>query len=67
MTIPQVHQIWKEQNVAGLSILTWIVYLIASAFWFIYGIIHKENQIALVNFIFIILNTTIVLGIFIFR
>lgn len=45
MTIPQVWNIWIEQNASGVSPISWSAYLIVSMFWLTYGITHKEKPI----------------------
>ena len=60
--IPQLVKIWSEKNTAGVSVLTWIGFLFGSIFWLFYGIIHKEKPIIVANFIFVIIQFFIVLG-----
>ena len=62
MTIPQVTKIWIDKNAAGVSIITWLAYAIASLFWVIYGIMHKEKPIILTSVLLLILDVFIVVG-----
>ena len=66
LTIPQVCKIWVEQNAIGVSIITWISYLIGGIFWLIYGLIHKEKPIIFANIIWIIMEITIIIGILVY-
>ena len=67
MTIPQVTTIWLERKVEGISIITWSSYVVLAIFWISYGLIHKEKPIILANFLFLFVNTTIVIGVLIFN
>ena len=67
MTIPQVTTIWLERKVEGISIITWSSYGVLAIFWISYGLIHKERPIILANFLFLFVNTTIVIGVLIFN
>jgi len=66
MTTPQIMNVWVYHQVEGLSLVTWSTYVITSSFWLIYGIIHKERAIILVNIAWILSNVSLVVGIIIF-
>lgn len=63
--IPQVIKIWINNEVEGVSLTTWGGFLIASFFWLIYGLIHKEKPIIYTNAVVCILDFLIILGIII--
>jgi len=67
MTIPQVITIWLERRVEGISIITWSSYVVLAIFWISYGLIHKEKPIILANFLYLFVNTAVVLGVLIFN
>lgn len=62
MTLPQLFNIWLEQQASGVSPFTWGAYTITSFFWFLYGFIHKEKPLMVVYSIYILLNILIVTG-----
>ena len=62
MTVPQVAKVWIDKNVQGISVITWFTYTIASFFWFIYGIMHKEKPIILASFLLFIFDAFVVIG-----
>jgi len=62
MTIPQLAKIWVEKNASGVSIISWTAYLIASGFWVIYGIMHKEKPIIVTYSLWILLDILIIIG-----
>lgn len=63
MTLPQIQKIWYETNIDGVSILTWSTYFIISCVWLIYGMFHKIVPIIFTNFLWILANGMIVIGI----
>ena len=66
MTIPQITKIWVHKTAAGVSVLSWIAYLICAAFWLFYGILHKEKPIIFTYSIWILLDILIIIGVLIY-
>lgn len=62
MTLPQVWKIFSSKSAASVSVLTWGSYAIVAAFWLIYGILHKEKPVIIVNAMLIVLQIAIVVG-----
>lgn len=62
MTVPQVVQIWSEQNATGVSVYTWSTYFVMSIFWIVYGLLHKEKPIILSSTLLGLLQVFIVAG-----
>jgi uncharacterized protein with PQ loop repeat len=60
--IPQLTKIWIDKSVAGVSIVTWIGFLLGSSFWLCYGIVHKEMPIIITNGLYVATQFIIVLG-----
>jgi uncharacterized protein with PQ loop repeat len=67
MTVPQVWQIWIGRTASGVSILSWISYLIAACLWFIHGLRRNDRSIYLPCIGWIILDSAVVLGIIAYR
>ncbi len=67
MTTPQIMNVWIHHQTEGLAITSWSTYVITSIFWLIYGILHKERAIILVNIAWILAHLSIVTGILLFR
>jgi uncharacterized protein with PQ loop repeat len=63
MTIPQIYKIFANQSAEGLSLISWVTYIIVGAFWLTYGIAHKERPIILVNVGWMIVNSGTLAGI----
>lgn len=64
--IPQILKIWVQRDF-GVSITTWIGFLIAAAFWLFYGLIHKEKPIILTNLAVIIADLMVIYGLLFLR
>jgi uncharacterized protein with PQ loop repeat len=61
LTLPQVYTIWMEDQ-KGVSIVSWVAYLVASVIWLLYGIKHNDKPIILVEIIWISLEILIIVG-----
>lgn len=62
-------KIHREKNVEGLSLISYIIYMIGSIFWFIYGmfILEKRNYVIIISSIIaIILTISIIVGIILY-
>ena len=66
VTLPQILKIWIEQNATGVSVVSWIAYLILATFWLIYGIMHKEKPIIVAYTGWIIAELLVIIGTFIY-
>jgi uncharacterized protein with PQ loop repeat len=60
--IPQLTRIWIDKSVMGVSIITWIGFLLGSSFWLCYGVVHKEKPIIITNGLYVAIQFFIVLG-----
>lgn len=63
IAIPQVLKIWHVQDASGVSLLTWIGYLLGGFFWLTYGFLHKEKPIIITNALWIFVQIFIIIGI----
>lgn len=63
MTVPQVYDVWTKESVEGVSIGTWLGYAVGAGFWVAYGLIHKEKPLFIANFLLLIFDITIVVGV----
>ena len=67
MTLPQLYVIWVKRTVEGVSVASFMGYIIFNFFWVIYGLIHKDKPILLCNTIWIVLEGLVVLGVLLYR
>ncbi|HEX7042466.1 MAG TPA: SemiSWEET family transporter [Patescibacteria group bacterium] len=63
MTIPQLYRVWVLRQTQGVSLLTWGGYAVVSGLWLIYAFIHKDKPIMLTNFLLLILDAAIFIGV----
>jgi uncharacterized protein with PQ loop repeat len=61
-TIPQITNIWIDNDSSGVSFLSWGAYLIMAGFWLLYGVLHKEKPMIIIYSCLVILDFLIVLG-----
>ena len=64
MTIPQVLTIWISQQAAGVSIFTWSAYWFPPSFG--YGSEYRNKNIYLPCIGWIVLDTAVIVGVFIY-
>lgn len=64
--IPQVAQIWVEKTAAGVSITSWMFFVLFSILWLLYGLAHKVTPIIINSAIYIVLNMLVVMGVLIY-
>jgi len=63
MTLPMLYKIFSLQTAAGLSFISYLTYLFTTAFWFLYGVLHKEKPIYVTNAVWLVLHVIILIGI----
>jgi uncharacterized protein with PQ loop repeat len=61
-TIPQITNIWIDNNYEGVSLLSWSAYLLMGGFWLAYGLLHKERPMIVIYSCFVTLYLLIVIG-----
>jgi uncharacterized protein with PQ loop repeat len=61
--LPQIIQVFTERTVAGLSLTTWVIFVIIAVPWIAYGIVHKEKPIIIANILWFVTELTVVIGI----
>ena len=67
MTVPQVLTIWIGGNAGGVSLLSWVAYLVSAGLWFIYGLQKRDKTIYLACIGWILLDAAIVAGVIVHR
>ena len=66
-TIPQLLVIYGQKQVAGISVLTWVFYLVANLLTLSYGIVHRLRALIIANTLWIIIDTAIITGCLIYH
>lgn len=67
MTLPQIINVWKNQDVSSLSIRTWWAYLVSPSFRLIYGLLHKEKPLIISQTLRLLANGSIFIWVLLFR
>lgn len=62
MTLPQVLKIWIDKEAAGISSITWGFYIFAALIWLMYGIQIKDRPLIISSFLWIIMESLVVIG-----
>ena len=62
MTIPQVVSVWRN-GAGGVSLASWIAYLLSSVAWLVYGIQRRDPTIWVVCIGWILVDGAVVVGI----
>lgn len=65
-TIPQLYSIWINKLTAGVSILTWLGFLLAALVWLIYGLSQKDKALIISGSLWVITEGLIILGLLIY-
>ena len=66
VTIPQAVKIFTLKSAEQISLISWFGYLILASIWMLYGKVHNEKWIVLVNFAWVIVNIMVIIGVFIY-
>lgn len=65
-TIPQIVLLYDLKDATGLSLLMWVLYTIGVIPFFLYGVIHKIKHLAILNFLWLVVQTIMIIGIIIY-
>jgi uncharacterized protein with PQ loop repeat len=63
MTIPQVLTIWVSHRAAGVSMLSWVAYLVSAVVWLWYGLQKRDKNIYLPCIGWILLDGAVIVGV----
>ena len=66
MTVPQVLTIWVGHNAGGVSLVSWVSYLITAMLWFVYGIQKHDKTIYLACVGWVLLDAAVVIGVIVY-
>lgn len=60
-SLPQLIGVYSG-NTEGVSILSWLIFLVCASLFFTYGIRHRVTPMIVANALWIIVDSTIVIG-----
>ncbi len=61
-TLPQVYQIYHSHSGHGISIAAWTGFTVYSAFWIVYGWVHRDLALTLANLLWTIFQGMVLVG-----
>ena len=65
--IPQILKIWGSHKSAhAVSLETWVLFMVMSAIWLVYGIAHREMPLIISNSLWMVCEMVIMVGAFLF-
>ena len=65
--LPQVIDIYVHQNVDGISLMTWLGFMLFGSIYLYYGILHKLKPVILTQILWMIVDILVVVGVLIYR
>lgn len=65
--LPQVYSIYSTKSAAGVSVLTWGFFLLASTVWFGYALKKRLLPLMVTNSLYFVIELFIVGGIFMYQ
>ncbi len=66
MTVPQVLTIWVGRDAGGVSLVSWVSYLISACLWFVYGFQKRDKTIYLACVGWVLLDAAVVTGVIVY-
>ncbi len=66
MTVPQVLTIWVGRDAGGVSLVSWVSYLVAACLWFVYGLQKRDKTIYLACVGWVLLDAAVVIGVIVY-
>jgi len=66
MSLPQVILVYVGQDVAGISVISWLGWAILDIPFIIYGFAHKERPIIVTYTLWMMINLSVAIGVIIF-
>jgi len=66
LTIPQLLTVWIHKDTSGLSLVTWVSWVVIAFFWLAYGITHREWPIIMTYIGWIAVELGVVIGILLY-
>jgi uncharacterized protein with PQ loop repeat len=62
-TLPQIHLLYSTKNAESLSLAMWVLYMIGCIPFLAFGYIYKHKQLIVLNSLWIIMQTIMIIGI----
>jgi uncharacterized protein with PQ loop repeat len=66
MALPQILKLYISQEANGLSFTTFMLYSIMNLPWILYSFVHRDKPLLITSILWLIANSTIAIGIWIY-
>ena len=66
MNLPQLLKIWIHKDAGGVSFISWMSFSLFSLIWALYGILHKDKPIIMMNIALMVIQTLIAIGVLLY-
>jgi uncharacterized protein with PQ loop repeat len=67
MAIPQVFDVYRNHSAAGVSLWTWLGFMLLGLVFLAYGLLHKIKPFIVTQVLWFIMDFLIVLGVLLYR
>ena len=67
MGTPQVYAIYSTHNVTGISLLTWIGFMVLGLIFLLYALIHNIKPLITTQVLWFIVDFLVVFGVILYR
>lgn len=64
---PQVYTIYSTQDVSGVSLWTWLGFMVIGLIFLAYGVLHKIKPFIVTQILWFIIDFLIVIGVLLYR
>ncbi len=65
--LPQVYKIYSTHNVTGISLWTWLGFMVLGTIFLLYGIVHKIKPFIMTQLLWFVIDFMIVIGVIIYN
>ncbi|MBL4694824.1 hypothetical protein JKY72_05650 [Candidatus Gracilibacteria bacterium] len=62
MMIPQILKIYSEQDASSIALSSWMLFVVSSVMWMIYGFVHGQKVIIMSNTAWLIGYVSVIIG-----
>ncbi len=66
-TIPQIFLLYSTKDASGLSLAMWLLYSIGCIPFLLFGIMYKHWQLIVLNVLWLIVQSIMIVGILLYR
>lgn len=64
--LPQIYKIYSTQNASGVSLWTWVGFMLLGLIFLAYGIVHKIKPFIVTQVLWFIVDFAVVIGVLLY-